>query len=96
MSVTLANWIVGLLGVYLAIGVVFAVPFLIRGISQIDPVAAEGTRGFKVIIFPGVIAFWPLLARRWLTGITTPPEEKSPHRRAARRHHVGNATEDAP
>ena len=59
MSITLANWIVGLLGVYLAMGVVFAVPFLVKGIGKIDPVAAAGTWGFKVIIFPGVIAFWP-------------------------------------
>ncbi len=95
MSVTLANWIVGLLGVYLAIGVVFAVPFLVKGIGKIDPVAAKGTRGFKIIIFPGVIAFWPLLARRWLTGVGTPPEEKSPHRSAARMPRADTAREDA-
>ena len=96
MSVTIANWIVGLLGVYLVVGVVFAVPFLVKGVGKIDPVAAEGTVGFKLIIFPGVIALWPLLARRWLTGTTAPPEEKNPHRIAARMSPADSATEDTP
>ena len=95
MSVTLAGWVVGLVGVYLGIGVVFAFPFLLKGIGRIDPVAAKGTVGFKILIFPGVIALWPLLARRWLTGVTAPPEEKSPHRKAARMPRAGNPMEEA-
>lgn len=96
MSITVANWIVGLLGVYLAVGIVFAIAFLVKGVGKIDPVAAEGTVGFRLIIFPGVMALWPLLARRWLTGVTEPPEEKSPHRSAARTPRADVATEDAP
>ena len=96
MSVSLASWIVGLVGVYLALGIVFVLPFLLKGIGRIDPVAAEGTVGFKIIISPGVIALWPLLARRWLTGVRTPPEEKSPHRSAARRPRTDKPTEDLP
>ena len=95
MSVTLATWLVGLMGVYLAVGVVFAIPFLVKGVGKIDPVAAAGTVGFKLAILPGVIALWPLLARRWLTGTTTPPEEKNPHRRAARKPHPENTTGEA-
>jgi hypothetical protein len=95
MSVSLAGWIVGLAGVYLGIGVVFAVPFLVKGIGKIDPVAAEGTVGFKIIIFPGVMALWPLLARRWMSGATMPPEEKSPHRTAARTSRAGHSTGEA-
>lgn len=95
MSVSLAGWIVGLAGVYLGIGVVFAVPFLVKGVGKIDPAAAEGTVGFKVLIFPGVMALWPFLARRWMTGATTPPEEKSPHRNAARTAGADHSTEEA-
>ena len=96
MSVTVATWLVGLVGVYLAVGIVFAVPFLVKGVGKIDPVAAAGTVGFKLIIFPGVVALWPLLARRWLTGTTTPPEERNPHRCAARRPRAENATKETP
>jgi hypothetical protein len=82
---TLASWLLSLFGVYLALGVVFAVPFVIRGAGRIDPAAREGSWGFRLLIFPGTVALWPLLARRWLSGVEAPPEEKNLHRRTAAR-----------
>ncbi|MEP7013146.1 MAG: hypothetical protein ABJC13_22735 [Acidobacteriota bacterium] len=65
MGDRVAAWIVALAASYLAAGVVFALAFLLRGIERIDP-AAHGTRwGFRCLIAPGVVALWPLLARRW-------------------------------
>ncbi len=84
MPVGVANAIVALLGLYVAAGVLFAVPFAVRGVNRIDPVARESSWGFRLIIVPGVIALWPLLALRWMRGLP-PPEENNPHRRAARR-----------
>jgi hypothetical protein len=81
--VLIAEWLVRLAGLYLATGVVFAVPFLAVGVRRIDPGAAEGSLGFRLIVFPGVVAFWPLLLKRWLAGQTEPPDERSPHRCAA-------------
>ena len=83
MAQTVAEWLVSAAGVYLAAGVVFAVPFVVVGVGKIDRVAAHGTPGFRLIIFPGAVALWPLLAVRWLRATGTPPEEKNPHRRAA-------------
>lgn len=54
------------LALYGAIGVAFAVPFLWWGASRIDPAAARGTVPFRVLILPGVVAFWPFLLLRWL------------------------------
>jgi len=90
MSSTLANGLVALLGLYALAGVIFAFPFLLRGVSRIDPVASGSTWGFRVIVFPGVVALWPLLLRRWLAG-AAPPEEKTAHRRA-----VGHAEPSEP
>jgi hypothetical protein len=73
-----------LLGSYLACGFVFAVPFVLFGVKRIDPHAARGSWGFRVLILPGTTAFWPLLLRRWLNGIHEPPEECNPHRCAAK------------
>ena len=86
MSPTLAAWIVGSLTVYAVIGVVFAVAFVVRGVDRVDPVAADGSWGFRVLILPGAAALWPLLLRRWLrAGIgSAPPSEDNAHRRAAR------------
>lgn len=73
-----------LLGGYLACGFFFALPFVLFGVKKIDPHAAHGSWGFRLLIFPGSLAFWPLLLRRWLKGIKAPPEERNAHRQAAK------------
>ena len=73
------------LGVYLVCGLVFAIPFALVGVKQVDPHAAHGSWGFRLLIIPGTMALWPLLLRRWATGSEEPPEECNAHRRAARK-----------
>jgi len=70
-------------GSYLLCGAVFAVPFLLTGVKRIDPHAAAGTWGFRVLILPGTAIFWPLLLWRWWSGSFKPPEERNAHRCAA-------------
>ncbi|RJP30818.1 MAG: hypothetical protein C4547_16240 [Phycisphaerales bacterium] len=50
---------------YAAVGAGFGVPFLLRGIDRIDPAARGSPWTFRLLILPGVIALWPVLARRW-------------------------------
>ncbi len=83
MDLNLARALVGALGLYLALGVVFAIPFVARGVRRLDPEAGAGTAGFRLIIAPGVVAFWPLLALRLLRD-AGPPEERNAHRQRAR------------
>jgi hypothetical protein len=73
-----------LAGIYFVCGLLFAVPFVLAGAKKIDPHAARGSWGFRVLIVPGATAFWPLLLRRWLGGVQEPPEERTPHRRLVR------------
>ena len=54
-----------IVGTYLVLGVLFVVPFLLRGLIKVDEGAHGGTTGFKIIIIPGVIVFWPLLLSKW-------------------------------
>ena len=68
---------------YLACGLLFAVPFVITGVGKIDPHAVHGSWGFRVLIVPGTMLLWPLLALRWVQGIHEPPEEHNAHRFAA-------------
>lgn len=84
-----ATLIVRLAGVYLSIGLVFAVAFVTVGAGRIDPVARNGTWGFKLLILPGTMALWPLLARRWLKGAGAVPCERNAHRDAARPEDTG-------
>ncbi len=83
MVITIAQWLTTAVGIYLLIGLVVAIPFVIRGVGKIDPSAREGSTGFRLLILPGSIALWPLVLRRWLGG-HSPPEESNAHRRAAR------------
>ena len=80
---TLATWLVNILGIYAAVGFVFSLAFVWKGVGKIDPAAAEGSWGFRLLIIPGTVALWPILARRWLRG-EGPPEERNPHREAAK------------
>jgi hypothetical protein len=72
-----------LIGVYLGCGFLFAIPFALVGVKKIDPHAVHGSWGFRLLIIPGTMVFWPLLLRRWVGGIHEPPEERSAHRRLA-------------
>ena len=82
--VTIVSLLLSLAGIYLALGFVFALYFAFSGAGKVDPVAASGSRGFRVLIIPGVCLFWPLLLSRLLRGINEPPEEDNAHRRGAR------------
>ena len=74
-----------LLGVYFAIGITFAFAFAATGVQRIDSHAARGSLGFRLLIIPGSTALWPLLLRRWMRDVHTPPEERNAHRRAAQK-----------
>ena len=69
--------------IYLALEVLFGIAFVTRGVQAIDH-AAEGTGwGFRLILLPGVAAFWPFLLRRWIRR-AQPAEERNAHRMGAR------------
>jgi len=73
------------LAVYLACGFLFALPFAFLGVGRIDPHASHSSWGFRLLIIPGATALWPVLLRRWATGVYEPPEERTPHRSCSRR-----------
>jgi hypothetical protein len=52
--------------IYLLLGLLFVIPFLIKGLTKVDEGAHGGTIGFKIIIIPGVIVFWPALLSNWV------------------------------
>jgi hypothetical protein len=52
--------------IYLVLGVLFVIPFLMKGLNKIDEGAHGSSLGFKIIIIPGVIVFWPALLSKWV------------------------------
>lgn len=52
---------------YFALGLLFSIPFVVKGVTVIDPDGAGGTKWtFRLIIIPGSIVFWPLLLKKWI------------------------------
>ena len=51
---------------YLVCGLIFSVPFIIKGVTDIDEGARNSSLGFRIIIIPGTIVFWPFLLKKWI------------------------------
>ncbi|MDX2045784.1 MAG: hypothetical protein SFU87_03310, partial [Chitinophagaceae bacterium] len=53
--------------IYLLCGLLFAIAFVIKGVDVIDEGAHGSGIGFRIIIIPGVIMFWPVLLKKWMS-----------------------------
>jgi hypothetical protein len=52
--------------IYLVCGFVFMIPFIVKGVDLIDEGAHGSSIGFRFIIIPGTIVFWPVLLGKWI------------------------------
>ena len=75
-----AKAVVYILVVYAGLGFAFAPPFVWLGVQRVDFEALGSGIGFRLLILPGVVAFWPMFLYRWRRGVFQPPVEKNPHR----------------
>jgi hypothetical protein len=80
MAERVAQFFVVALTLYTALGFLFAVAFVSVGAKKIDPQTIGSGIAFRLLLLPGVAAFWPLLLRRWLSGSAEAPEEENPHK----------------
>jgi hypothetical protein len=58
--------VIYLVGFYLVVGFVFAVPFLTRWINRVDESAQGAPWTFKLTLLPGCTVFWPVLLSKCL------------------------------
>ena len=75
----LAQTLVWLLTGYAWLGLVFALGFVAFGVARVDETARGTSWGFRLLLLPGSVALWPLLAWRWRRG-GEPPVERTAHR----------------
>ena len=61
------NIFLGFLAIYVLLGLLFGLYFIFIGAAKIDPGMAESKKGIRVLLFPGVIATWPLFIRKAFT-----------------------------
>ena len=72
MSIETANLIVTAMGLYFATGLIVALAFVFLGVQKIDPAAETMPTRARVLILPGAIVLWPLMALKWVRQ-TEPP-----------------------
>lgn len=79
-----AQMIVWTATLYALLGLSFAVAFVAFGVTRIDAAAPGTSWGLRILILPGVVALWPLLAWRWWQSLrfatNEPPVERNAHR----------------
>jgi hypothetical protein len=61
----LGQIVLGLVLLYSTCGMLFGVPFVAVGVGRLDSAARGTSIAFRLLILPGTVAFWPLLAVRW-------------------------------
>jgi hypothetical protein len=59
-----AEAIVAVAAFYTIAGFCFGLWFVFRAAQRLDPAARDSGRTFRLIILPGSMALWPLLAAR--------------------------------
>lgn len=62
-----AMWVLWALGGWLGVGLGVGIPFVLFGVTRVDP-AAEGSWTFRLVILPGVAALWPIVLAWWIRG----------------------------
>jgi len=87
VGMTLARLIAGTLEVYVTVGAVAALFLLGHRVERPDPVLARSSLAVRALLFPGMLALWPIFLRRRLLGRLA-PEERNPHRDRAGRSAV--------
>jgi hypothetical protein len=51
---------------YVLCGLAVGVPFVLRGVDRVDASAQGASLGFRLLILPGTVALWPLMATKWV------------------------------
>lgn len=62
----IVEFIVWLAMVYVLVGCVVGALFAWRGVDGVDPSAEKGTWGFRLIVWPGCAALWPVVLGWWI------------------------------
>lgn len=81
---TIVGLLLALAGGYLLLGLLFGIYFAFFAAGRVDPVAADGSKGFRLLIIPGMGLFWLIFALRLFRGVGEPPDEHNAHRQRAK------------
>ena len=81
----LVNILLLVSAIYLAVGLLFAIAFVIKGVDKTDEGAHGSTIGFRFIIIPGAMVFWIARFCSGLLGLVISRIQSSARSRRAKR-----------
>ena len=58
--------LLSIVGLYVLIGLIVGVAFVLRGVSRVDAAAADSPFVFRVVILPGCVGLWPVVLWKWI------------------------------
>ena len=58
--------LLGIVGLYVMIGLVLGLAFVLRGINRVDEAAGDSAFIFRVVILPGCVGLWPIVLLKWI------------------------------
>ena len=76
----LINALVIAVYLYIGVGAIVGIVIASFGLARLDSEAENAGAGFRILVFPGIAALWPILLRRYLRGGGEPPIQKDSHR----------------
>jgi hypothetical protein len=79
MSLAAAEAVAVVVESYVAAGIVFALLFLPRAAARLDPGLGRSPVTVRVLLAPGVVLIWPVLARRWWQARPAPARRREDH-----------------
>lgn len=62
----MASSIIGIAGLYVAIGLFVGVAFVLRGVDRVDSTAVDSPLVFRAAILPGCVGLWPVVLWMWI------------------------------
>lgn len=75
---TIAEIILLLAAAYAGIGAIFGALFITIGIARIDHAAARSPLTFRLLVWPGSAALWPLMLLKWIRTAESHSAEREP------------------
>ena len=59
------NAILMIIGLYVVIGLLVGLAFVLRGVNRVDPAAGDSPFVFRIVILPGCVGLWPVVLLKW-------------------------------
>ncbi|MDF1698491.1 MAG: hypothetical protein P1U56_21750 [Saprospiraceae bacterium] len=63
---TIVQFLILAFFIYILLGVVIAITAQRSGLKKIDPSVEGAGLGFRMLTFPGIVGFWPIILIKWI------------------------------